>query len=334
MGDVAIAVPVVKAFLQQNADIEATLLSRSSFFPLFSDVENLQFYEADLQLKHKKFLGLLRLFNELRRFSNFDYIIDLHSVLRSKILSFLFATAGSKVFTINKGRKQKKLLTQPQNKVLQQLTPSYMRYAEVFKKAGFNIEMENTERLISNFRTQSPYLPENKDNLPKIGIAPFARHRGKQYPIEMMEKVIHLLSLQLNIFIFGGGNHEKQIAEKWEEKYANVASTIGKLSLQQELAFIKTLRLMLAMDSANMHIAAIAGVPTISVWGATHPFAGFVPFGQHNELNYIQLNTQDMPCRPCSVFGISPCLRTDYACLTTIKPETIAKRILDKISND
>ena len=79
------------------------------------------------------------------------------------------------------------------------------------------------------------------------------------------------------------------------------------------------LRLVLAMDSGNMHLASLAGVPVVSVWGATHPLSGFLGWGQSID-NVIQ---EDLPCRPCSIYGSKPCEYGDYRCMTGISPERV-----------
>jgi ADP-heptose:LPS heptosyltransferase len=80
---------------------------------------------------------------------------------------------------------------------------------------------------------------------------------------------------------------------------------------------------MISMDSANMHMASLVGTPVVSIWGATHPFAGFMGWGQDPN-NAIQL---DMDCRPCSIFGNKPCKRGDYACLNGISPKQVLEHI-------
>ena len=80
---------------------------------------------------------------------------------------------------------------------------------------------------------------------------------------------------------------------------------------------------MVAMDSANMHFASLAQTPTLSIWGATHPYCGFKAWKQSDK-DTIQL---PLSCRPCSVFGNKPCHRGDYLCMTAIRPENILKRI-------
>ena len=83
------------------------------------------------------------------------------------------------------------------------------------------------------------------------------------------------------------------------------------------------LDVMLSMDSANMHLASLVGIPVVSVWGATHPYAGFMGWNQSIE-NAVQV---DLYCRPCSIYGNKPCYRGDYACMNLIKPEQIIQKI-------
>ena len=83
------------------------------------------------------------------------------------------------------------------------------------------------------------------------------------------------------------------------------------------------LDVMLSMDSSNMHLASLTGTPVVSVWGATHPYAGFMGWGQTEEYA-VQI---PLDCRPCSVYGQKPCLRGDYACMRNIAPEAIVEKV-------
>jgi len=87
---------------------------------------------------------------------------------------------------------------------------------------------------------------------------------------------------------------------------------------------------MLSMDSANMHLASFVGVPVISIWGATHPYAGFYGWNQSPD-NAVQI---EMECRPCSVFGNKKCFRGDYACLLNIKPQLVLNKIEELTSGE
>jgi ADP-heptose:LPS heptosyltransferase len=99
------------------------------------------------------------------------------------------------------------------------------------------------------------------------------------------------------------------LAEKWAIPHENITSLIGKLNLSEELSLIYNIDVMLSMDSSGMHLASLKSIPVVSVWGATHPNAGFLGYGQ-NLANCVQIN---LACRPCSVYGNKPCHRGDFA---------------------
>ena len=100
------------------------------------------------------------------------------------------------------------------------------------------------------------------------------------------------------------------------------------MDFEKELDLISGLDLMLSMDSANMHLASLFGVPVVSIWGATHPYAGFYGWGQKPS-NAVQV---ELYCRPCSVFGNKPGYRGDLLCLTSISPVTVYEKIMQNLS--
>lgn len=159
-----------------------------------------------------------------------------------------------------------------------------------------------------------------------IGIAPFAAHKGKIYPLEKMERVIELLlerEPNCRIFLFGGGAEERELLTQWESRHDRcTCALLG--SLYNELVLMSHLDTMVSMDSANMHLASLTGTRVVSVWGATHPFAGFMGWNQ-SPADAVQTT---LPCRPCSIFGNKPCLHGDYPCLNSITPEEITERVL------
>jgi ADP-heptose:LPS heptosyltransferase len=61
---------------------------------------------------------------------------------------------------------------------------------------------------------------------------------------------------------------------------------------------------MLAMDSGNGHLAANYGVPVVTLWGVTHPYLGFAPFGQ-NAAHSLLPDLEKFPAIPTSVYGKS-----------------------------
>lgn len=327
IGDVAMTIPVIYSFALQYPEHRITVLSRKVLQPLFDEApSNVHFIGADLKEKHKGFRGLNRLFRELKPM-DFDYVADLHHVLRTKYLSLRFKMAGIPTVHIEKGKTGKRKLVRRYHKVMKNQKSSFERYQEVFEKLGFPFILTFTS-LYKEGKGDFSQIKEITGEKKKdgwIGIAPFAKHESKIYPLESLEKVIAHFSRnnRVKVFLFGGGEKEKTILESWENKYPRVVSTIGKLNMHTELILMSHLDVMLSMDSANMHLASLVNIPVVSVWGATHPFAGFMGWKQLPG-HTVQ---SDISCRPCSVFGQKPCYRKDYACLRRITPLMIIRRM-------
>jgi ADP-heptose:LPS heptosyltransferase len=120
MGDVAMTVPVLRAFVNQNTEIQITVISRPFFKPFFEGIPNVSFFAFDEKKRHKGFLGLLRLFQDLKTL-NIDAFADLHNVLRSKVVRTLFALSGKKTASVDKGRAEKAALTRSENKIFKSI---------------------------------------------------------------------------------------------------------------------------------------------------------------------------------------------------------------------
>lgn len=310
LGDVAMIVPALKEFLIQNPKEEIVFVSREAYADLFSGIERLSFRGVNLD-DYKGLLGLRKLAKTLNQEINPTYIADLHSVHRSRILNLFFRLYGKKTATIDKGRKEKKQLTQKENKIKKQLKTTIERYADVFRKLGFSLEL-------------SHQLPQNSFQKKGIGFAPFAQHESKMLPLEKSLELLKILAKKQPVFLFGGGKHEEEVLNKWEKEVENVTSFAGKLTLKEELQKIAELKVMVSMDSANMHLASLVGTRCISIWGGTHHFAGFLGYGQ-SEKDIIDI--PDLECRPCSVFGKKECFRGDFACLTLLDVSKVLSKI-------
>ena len=160
-----------------------------------------------------------------------------------------------------------------------------------------------------------------------IGIAPFAQYESKVYPLELMVAVIEQLDKEdsYTILLFGGGKKEIDILNNIGSKYANVINMAGRLSFKDELKLIANLDVMLSMDSGNAHLAAIYGVSIITLWGVTHPFAGFLPFGQPIE-HAILPDLVKYELIPTSIYGNK--VPSGYEnVMHSIQPETVIEAI-------
>ncbi|MBP5523423.1 MAG: glycosyltransferase family 9 protein [Bacteroidaceae bacterium] len=326
MGDVAMTEPVVTLLARQHPDLRITVVTRQTFVPLFEWVpSNVEVRGIDLN-SYKGLLGLERLFSLLHR-QDFDAVADLHDVLRTKYLHSRFRMTHARVAVIDKQRKQKRAFL---GHALdhEPLRPMFERYADVFRSLGLSLTLDSSKPLFD--LSKEDYIPIHQFAGRKakgerwIGIAPFAAHSPKVYPLERMQEIANTCAdYGYRVFLFGAGDKETAEMEMWETE--GITSVCGRLGgLHNELLLISQLDLMLCMDSANMHLAAMLGIPTLSVWGATHPCAGFMAWGTTRE-NIVEI--ADLPCRPCSIYGSRPCKINDFRCMKDIQPEAIMQRI-------
>ena len=324
MGDVAMTVPVVRALISQHPKLKVTVVSRSFFKPIF-DIPNVDFFAFDANGRHKGIIGLFKLYSDLKSLQPTAFA-DLHSVLRSKIVSSLFQISGIKSVAFDKDREAKKALTRAENKIFKPLKSVFEKHVDVFQKLGYTVDLAN------------PVFPDLKP-LPSdilqfageksqkwIGIAPFAQHQSKVYPNDLLQQVINQISKEpVKIFLFGSGASEIVILEKLKGDNTNVRIVAGKFTLAQELNLISHLDVMISMDSANAHLAANFGIPVLTLWGATHPFAGFMPFNQPVE-NAITANRDEFPNLPTSVYGNKVVAGYEDA-MRSISPDSVVKKI-------
>ncbi|MGM9869667.1 MAG: glycosyltransferase family 9 protein [Sodaliphilus sp.] len=321
LGDVVISVPVVYDVCRAHPDVHFVMLTRP--WPaqtLLQRPANLSVEAVDLA-QYEGVAGMRRLAAELRRRYGITHMADLHSVMRTWCIGFFMRLHGVKVARIDKGRREKRQLVK--GKIRRPLTTSMQRYRQVFEALGFSAPAQ-----FSGYAPieADPLLPAKQPGERWVAVAPFSQHRGKEYPLPMIEKVVEQLTQTegITVMLFGGGEKEKAALLPFTEKYPHTISVAEMPhTFAQELALMQHCDVMLSMDSANMHLASVVNVPVVSVWGATHPYCGFMGW-QQSEAHAVQL---DLPCRPCSVFGNRPCQYGDYRCLTGIAPETIVNQI-------
>lgn len=336
IGDVLMTVPVIDSFARQYPDVRLTVCSRAWAKPIFALLPpNVNFIVADLKGEHHGWKGLNFLCRKLLALQA-SAVADLHDVLRTKWLRTRFNLAGLAVQHIHKDRRARKAFIRAEVKTPQRSV--FEKYADVFRRLGFTDFYVQFRSLFPEGGADlATTLPDFDVTLrPEknwVAIAPFATYEGKVYPLEQMEQVVAQLAARgdVHIFLFGAGERERAVTEAWAARHPHTESMAGKLGgFAAEAALISHCCVMVAMDSANMHLASLVGTPVVSVWGATHPLGGFLGWGQQME-DVIQRT--DLPCRPCSVYGNKPCQLGDYPCMKGIAPEDVLQRIKLRIES-
>ena len=313
LGDVAMTVPVIYSLARRYPELQVSVLTRPFFARLFINrPANVELLTADTKERHHGVRGLMRLIGELRE-RRFSMVADLHDLLRSRVITTALRATGSRVATVDKDRRSRRRLTDPDGDRTPQR--SYLlRYADVFARLGYPVEID-----------AAPLYGEPQlAAVPTVGIAPFARYKTKTYPPELMEEVVAGLSAKgYRVLLFGGKGEEADVLSGWAGKYPEVESMAGKLPIEEEIRSMAGLDVMVSMDSANMHLASLAGIPVVSVWGGTTPDCGFLGWRQ-NRSDAVCLG---LKCQPCSIAGTAECPKGTLECMRNIAPQTIIDRV-------
>ena len=324
-GDVAIMIPVLRALSRTYPSVDFKVVSRPRMAPIFDEFINVEFIPIDLDYDFKGLGGIFQLFKFLKKFKP-THIADLHFVIRTRIICFLFKIFGFKVKTIDKGRAEKIALTRLKNKLFEPLTPTVFRYSKVFLSLGFPIDITKVEIPHKNILPKKIESIFYTDKKKWIGIAPFASYEGKTYPHDLMQKVIALLQRDYRILLLGSGENETKLIEIWTKAFPNCYDGAKNLTFREQLRVLPFLDLMISMDSLNGHLASNAGIPVITIWGQTHPYAGFTPFDQPEKYS-ICVDREKYPGIPTSIYGKSVPKGYEDA-FRTIKPLTVIEKAI------
>lgn len=312
LGDVAILAPVLRARAAANPDVTFLLSAPPLLQPLFADIANVEFIPTPRQ---QSSADLAQQWMALQP----DAVADLHGVRRVRRALRRLRWHGITLHHVCKHRWLRWRLTRRHRKRMEPLPSAWQRYNRVFDACGLlpapTLDDEARQQL-------RPHLPVNGPR--HIGIAPGAQHPGKVWPADCMERLVARLAADpRNHITLFGGTAEQPLFERWTATYPNTRSMACQGSFADELEAMRQLDVMVTMDSANLHFASALGIPAVSIWGATHPAAGFYGWRQHPD-NAVQV---DLPCRPCSAYGQKRCRYGDYRCLRLITAEKVEEKL-------
>ena len=315
LGDVALLQPVLRARAEANADVTFLIAAPALLQPLFADISNVEFVSTP---RHLAAAEMAALWDSLAP----DAVADLHGIPRvRRALRCLrrLHPGHLPVAHVTKNRIGRWRLTRRWMKCMTPLPEAWRRYDDVFTACHLNPAPALSRDAAHCWKPKA-----NHSGRHLIGLAPGAQHAGKRWPSHHVEALIADLSKRgdCDLLLFGGPDERNQM-EVWAAHYPHTRSLAATGSFADEMEAIRQLDVMVCMDSANMHFASIQGVPVVSLWGATHPAAGFYGWRQ-NSAWAVQL---PLHCRPCSAYGQRRCRYGDYRCLDRINPEQVKEKI-------
>lgn len=313
-GDVLLTIPVLTSLSSHYPDIRIIFVTRKEFagyFPASSRIRVIGLDMAD----YGGIAGCLRLYRALRSLDSFSLVADLHAVLRTRLLNLFFSLSGLPVRSIQKPRRQRRMVVRYAGALPVQ--PVIQMYMAPFIRAGYTFSLSAPPYWSHDFADA-----DKQRDRKRIGLAPFARHATKTWPFENFTELISLLQKRFkpDIYLFSSRSELQELSVLKGDRIHLVSELADQ---EQEIRLVMQLDLMITLDSANMHLADLCGIPVLSVWGGTDPRSGFKPFFQPDR-NLIQ-PTRPFTCRPCSTYGKASCsLKSDpFGCLHSIAPEQV-----------
>lgn len=329
ISNVAMVVPLLESMVRLHPDEEFVVVSRAFLEPLFSPLCNVRFVGVDLRGEHKGLRGIVRLVSELKHMK-ITKVIDLQRNGYSSLFILMLRIAHplSRHYAIRREHMREWWLLWRGYKRAKALTTVFDLYRRCFQTAGYKTDNKFSvlpalnddsvaQKLASVYGRKQGYW---------IGVAPFAQHRGKVLPPRKMREVIAHFDRRgdTTVFLFGAGEVEYEMLSDWETRFTHVHAVYTALNLREELELMRHLDVMLSMESANMHLASLVGLPVVSVWGASHKSGGSLGWNQ-TEQNIVE---KGLSCRPCSLLGSGRNKRCplQYACL-----DLDVRTITDKI---
>ena len=332
ISNVAAIVPQLYGLVNDYPQHEFVVLSRSFLKPLFNKLPRVTFVGAYIRGEHKTIVGVYRLFKQLKAMRP-DVVLDMQRSWRTKLITRLFALLGTKTLQIGFARSEQKHLIKRGANKYHPIPTIFDRQARLYAKIRLKVN-DDFHKLYDPNMEQVAKIKElyGEKHGHWIGIAPFSIARGKTLPLRKMKNVIAHFDKQPNtkIFLFGAGEMENELLSDWQSLYDNVYAVHTNLKLDDELVLMNFLDVMLCMDSANMHLASLMAVPVVSVWGATHPYSGFLGWKQSMD-NCVGV---DFSCRPCTAHSDKKCKYGDYRCLESLHSSKIIEVINQCIMHD
>lgn len=295
IGDIVLTTPVVRCLHQQYPEAEIHYLTKPAFKAILEP-------NPYIHQVHVLDTPLLQKIRELKQLG-FDYVIDLHNNLRTRIIK---AALDVPSFSFDKLNTEKAQLV---NWGINTLPAVHIvdRYLDTLSAFG----------IINDGLGLDYFFPDNMElpniQQPYIAIAIGAQHATKRLPTDMLIELCK--QLDGKVLLLGGKEDAETGNNITAEAGNHVQNLCGQLSLAQSAYVVSKARKVIAHDTGLMHIAAACKVPVVSIWGNTVPAFGMTAYYGNLAVNQQPFEVNGLSCRPCSKIGHKQCPQKHFDCM-------------------
>ncbi len=295
LGDIILTEPLCRALREKYPDAEIDFLVKKEFaeiVSLFGSISNVIIYDENM------------------KGSEYDVVLDVHNVLRSKRIRSKF---GKKIFVINKRTFKRWLFVKFKIDLLKDSPDVIGKYFETAKELGV-FDNDNAPRI------ELPNITKHK----RAAICPGAKHWNKRWVPERFADVAKALIHDGYEVEIHGSVAESRIAEE-VIRHASlpIKNYCGKYSLTELAHRLSECEVAITNDSGLMHLASAVGTRTVSVFGPTVSEFGFYP---RSPLAVVVENV-GLSCRPCTTIGSDSCPKGHFECMKGVTSEMILKSL-------
>ena len=296
IGDIVLTTPVVR-MLKKQLNAQVHYLTKSSYVSL---LKNNPYIDSVYQIEN----SITEVIADLKK-EKYDYVIDLHSNLRTQILRLRLGVPAK---SFNKLNMEKFMLT---NFKIDNMPKVHIvdRYLETVKHLGVKNDNQGLDFFLST--------------TDKIDISIFPKDCivfviGGQHATKILpnEKIISIIKKVNKPVLLVGGPEDFERGEQIITNTNNTINTCGKYSILQSASLVQQAKMVITHDTGMMHIAAAFQQKIYSVWGNTVPEFGMYPYMESEESKRIEV--KGLNCRPCSKIGYDKCPKGHFKCMQEI----------------
>lgn len=301
IGDIVLTTPVVRCLKQQYPNAEIHYLTKKKFGFLLEDNPYID----------KTWLldGSLNAMIKALRAENFDYIIDLHTNLRTLHIKLALFKRS---FSFKKLNVQKWLQTQFKINYLPDIH-IVDRYLDTVKP----LNIINDDLGLDYF---IPYKDKvERDWIPETHRKKFAayaiggQHTTKKLPVPRMIELCRKINFPI---ILLGGKEDFEAGEEIVRALGDqlVFNGCGKYNFNQSASLVEQSMIVFSHDTGLMHVASAFKKKVYSIWGNTVPAFGMYPYKTAFEV----IENNNLDCRPCSKIGFKACPKKHFNCMNQL----------------
>ncbi|RCH56427.1 glycosyl transferase [Mucilaginibacter hurinus] len=313
MGDIIYTTPVVRCLKQQVPNAEVHFLTKAAFKYIY---DNNPYVDKLLLLKPT----LAATIQDIKA-ENYDCIIDLHNNLRTAIIKL---RTGIRSSTYKK-QTIRKWLSLKFNLKLVPPTHLVERYLQAVKFLGVENDGKPIDYYIKKDYRLNELVPVSHQN----GYVAFiigATHFTKRMP---NYKIVNICrEIQLPVILLGGNDVKDNGNEIAAALNGKVYNACGKTTLDESVFLVSQAKSIIGFDTGLTHIAEAFNKPIVSVWGGTVPeLLGVQPY----HVKDAMVAGIELPCRPCSKFGLPKCPLGHFKCMDD-QPENLITNFANRTS--